>query len=190
MPGITAATLPDNRVMRQNVEYVINSEDYIRLGDGSKTNVIELVDANPANTVVPLWNGSSAYALDLVDINDKANINDVRIVDGNLAAEAEKTFKLGEVVTGFGDDLFMLVLLDDTTGGAANAVAGVNSVAAWLDRENHVVTVDPNPIYNSFAGVFVDDVDMGNYGWIQYSGIIPGVPIDDQVIQTEDNVTL
>ena len=179
----TLASLPDNRMMRYGVNYVISVEDYAKI---SSSSVITLVNGAPANTVVPLWDGTD-YALNLSTIHNIAALTNVRIADGNLPAASEKVFKLGEVVSGFGEDLFMLVKL---TGTEAVAATTTKNVALWYgDRENHEVSVNTSADAGEFAGVLIGAVTAGRYGWVQISGNVAAAAAN-AIVKTGDAVVV
>jgi hypothetical protein len=92
------------------------------------------------------------------------------------------------------DDATALALSDTTVGtlfggvyeyvgtlAGATAVPGVGTLAFWRTNElpggatqSYVVTSDANPttaIPAYFAGVFINAITKGNFGWIQVAGI-------------------
>ena len=53
----------------------------------------------------------------------------------------------------------------------ANARGQVVFYSSDADRGNYIVTPDPTTVLTGFAGITLNVVSKGNYGWIQYVGV-------------------
>lgn len=144
-PGAGTAVLPDGRRMVADTVYSIPFDDFQRITLGGLS---EFVDVRSFTEPAVSRRG--------VDID----ANSTTVPSGCV---------LGQTERGFGTyDLFKLVKLVD----AVNATAG--DVLVWSDKDASEVTKDfvggsaLSPL--KFAGIAVQSLTAGRYGWIQVDG--------------------
>jgi hypothetical protein len=54
---------------------------------------------------------------------------------------------------------------------SSSAAAAAGQVASWYDLDDYVVTADALTGTSLVAGIFLNAITKGNYGWIQISGL-------------------
>lgn len=189
--AVSEATLPNNVKMRASISYAISLEDWGKISQGARDTVVAAPTFNTAAHIVPLWN-AAGYVLDLTTINDKtsiANVNaDAQALPGASASGTNVgKFYLGQVVRGFRDNAFKLVLVSSGSatvaagstviwGGASTATtAATAKVASTVTSDFSDVTAQ------QFAGVAIATITAGNYGWIQIAGTAYAAKVEANV---------
>lgn len=173
--GVSEATLPNNVKMKAGISYAISLEDYSKLSRGARESVVAEPTFNTSPFVVPLWN-AAGFVLDLDTIN---NYSSLALL--NADTQAVKDFALGEVVRGFNDNAFKLVLVDAGStaiaagdvvvwGGDAGSLAAQKAFKGLSTVTGDYSDVTDDGAALEFAGAAIGTITAGNYGWIQVAG--------------------
>src|SRR3954471_1722657 len=103
--AVSEATLPNNVKMKASISYAISLEDWSKISQGAKDTVVAAPTFNTSTFIVPLWN-AAGFVLNLDTIN---NYSTLALL--NADAQAVRDFAVGDVVRGFKDNVFKLVLV-------------------------------------------------------------------------------
>lgn len=171
--AVSEATLPDNRKMKAGKNYVISLDTWAKISQNAKDTVIAAPTFNTSAWIVQGYNAVD-YLLDLTTINDKTSIANIN-ADAQALAPTGKFF-LGQVIQGFQDSAFKLVLVSSgsaTVAAGSTVIWGGSSTAttAAAAKAASTVTSDFSDVTaQTFAGVAIATITAGNYGWIQVAG--------------------
>lgn len=177
-PGIFQATLPDHRLMKPGINYVIDWETFKKISNGARQTVIQVVSINTAGSDDSnnAWMSSNANPQALINtILTTASATPTTTLLGGQAAQGMnsslyQTASVGTVIDGAQDEKYMYIQLGDT-----NAVSN-GDVLVWLDEVNRLVTRTRPTItmgkttVGTFAGVAIAAIPASNYAWIQIMG--------------------
>lgn len=153
--GVARALAPDNRSMKQGVNYTLTWEDFERISGNARKNVIEVVSFNTTAG---------------------ARTSDVDLTLNSATLPAGK--KVGAVAEGVQEnDRFVLVknVGPAVTAGSALVFSDVTK------REVTATHTASTATAKNFAGVSLGAIGTGNFGWVQNDGEITTVLADTDV---------